>query len=116
MKMTSQRAENLVHVKQHHSKSFYKKNIFSILLFIADMADQMCNFYNFDIDQMSPKFAQRYYFVYDFCYKKISIVGSLDYAENCLKTLFLWIPNITCANFYSSFFIVFSVKSRSKDH
>ena len=59
MKMTSQRTENLVHVQQHHSKSFYKKNIFLILLFIADMAIQRCNFDNFDIGQMSPKFAQR---------------------------------------------------------
>ena len=25
MKMTSQRAENLVHIQQHHGKSFYKK-------------------------------------------------------------------------------------------
>ena len=28
MKMTSQRAENLVHVQQHHGKSFYKKIFF----------------------------------------------------------------------------------------
>ena len=59
---------------------------------MADMAIQRCNFDNFDIGQMSPKFAQRQYFVYNFCYKKISIVGSLDNAENCLKTLFLWTP------------------------
>ena len=48
----------------------------------------MCDFENFDIGQMSPKFAQRLYFIYDFCHKKICIVGSLDSAENCLKTLF----------------------------
>ena len=28
IKMTSQKAENLVHVKQHHGKSFYKKIFF----------------------------------------------------------------------------------------
>ena len=28
MKMTSQRAKNLVHVQQHHSKSFYQKIFF----------------------------------------------------------------------------------------
>ena len=28
MKMTSQRAENLVHVQQHHGKSFFKKIFF----------------------------------------------------------------------------------------
>ena len=59
MKMTSQRAENFVHVQQYHGKSFYKKIVFLILLFIADMAIQMCNFDNFDIGQMSPNFAQR---------------------------------------------------------
>ena len=59
MKMTSLRAENLVYVQQHHGKFFYEKNIFLILLFIADMAIQICNFDNFDIGQMSPKFAQR---------------------------------------------------------
>ena len=72
----------------------FTKNIFLILLFIADMAIQMCNFDNFDIGQMSQKFAQREYVVYSFCYKKISIVGTLDNAENCLKTLFLWTPVI----------------------
>ena len=70
MKMTLQRAENLVQVQQHHGtcvcdvtqtimvNHFTKKNLL-ILLFIADMAIQMCNFDNFDIGQMSPKFAQR---------------------------------------------------------
>ena len=37
MKMTSQRAENLVHVQQHRGKYFYKKNIFLILFYIANM-------------------------------------------------------------------------------
>ena len=57
MQLTLQRAENLVHGQQHHDKSFYKK-YFSILLFTADMAIQMCYFDNFDIGQMSPKLAQ----------------------------------------------------------
>ena len=57
--MISQRAENLEHVQQHHGKSFFKKNIFVILLYIANMAIQMSNFDNFDISQISPKFAQR---------------------------------------------------------
>ena len=35
------------------------KNIFLTLLDTADMAIQMSNFDNFDIGQMSPKFAQR---------------------------------------------------------
>ena len=39
VKMTFQRAKNLVHMKQHHGVSFYKKNIFHILIYIADMAD-----------------------------------------------------------------------------
>ena len=39
--------------------NIFTKNIVSVLLFIADMAIQMCNFDNFDIGQMSPKFAQR---------------------------------------------------------
>ena len=30
-----------------------------MLLYMADMAIQMSNFDNFDIGQMSPKFAQR---------------------------------------------------------
>ena len=61
MKMTSQRAENFVHAQQHLGKHFYKKiflwkqlmkNIFLLLLYIADIAD-------FDINQMPSKFAQR---------------------------------------------------------
>ena len=38
MKMTSRRAENLVHVQQHYGKSFYKKNVFLFSINIADMA------------------------------------------------------------------------------
>ena len=38
MKMTSQRAENLVHVQQHHGKHFSKKIFFLISFYIADMA------------------------------------------------------------------------------
>ena len=67
------------------------------MLFIADMAIQMCNF---DNGQMSPKFAQRLYFVYNFCYKTISLVGSLDNAENCLKTLFCGHPLLLKAKIY----------------
>ena len=63
MKMTLQRAENLVHVKQHYTVYFYQKNIFHILIYIADMAIQMSNFDNFDIDQISSKFAQRWHFI-----------------------------------------------------
>ena len=53
--MTMQRAKNLVHVRQHYGVSFYEKNIFLILIYIADMAIQMLNVDNFDIDQMSSK-------------------------------------------------------------
>ena len=59
LKMALQRAKNLVHVKQHYSVSFYKKNIFHILIYIADMAILMSNIDNFDSDQMSSNFAQR---------------------------------------------------------
>ena len=44
MKMTLQTPKNLVHVKQHYSDSFCKKNIFLILIYIADMANKMSNF------------------------------------------------------------------------
>ena len=53
----------------------------------------MSNFDNFDIDQMSSKFAQIQFFVSYFHYKKISILGSLDNAENCQKTTFFGTPN-----------------------
>ena len=58
MKITSHRAENLVHVQQHHGKCFYKKN-FLILLYIADMTIKMSNVDSFNIVQISSKFAQR---------------------------------------------------------
>ena len=59
MEMTLQRAKNLVHVKQHCGVSFCKKKILFILIYLANMAIQMSNIDNFDIDQMSSKFAQR---------------------------------------------------------
>ena len=46
------------------------------------MAIQMSNIDNFDIDQMSSKFAQRQYFVCNFFCKKNFTLGSLDDAEN----------------------------------
>ena len=58
MKLTSQRAENLVHVQQHFGKHFYKK-CFSNIAYIADMAIWISNFDNFDIHQVSSKLAQR---------------------------------------------------------
>ena len=36
-----------------------QSHCFFTLIYIADMAIQMCNINNFDIDQMSSKFAQR---------------------------------------------------------
>ena len=54
----------------------------------------MSNFDNFDIDQMSSKFAQIYFFVSYFHHRKISILGSLDNAENSQKTTFFGTPNI----------------------
>ena len=59
LKMTLQRAKNLVHVKQPYGISFYEKNIFLTLIYIADMAIQMSNIDNVDIGQMFSKFAQR---------------------------------------------------------
>ena len=38
---------------------FLRKNIFRKLIYTADMAIQMSNIDNFDIDQMSSKFAKR---------------------------------------------------------
>ena len=58
MKITPQRAENLVYVQQHHGK-----HIFLILLRIADMAIWMSNFDNFDIHLISSKLAQRWYYI-----------------------------------------------------
>ena len=85
MNKALQRAKNLAHVKQHYGVSFYEK-IF--LIYIADMAIQMSNIDNFDIDQMSSKFAQREHFVCNFYCKKISILGSLLDAENAKCLLF----------------------------
>ena len=42
----------------------------------------------FDTDQLSLKFAQRKYFFCYFYYKKKSILGSLDNAENAKRHLF----------------------------
>ena len=42
----------------------------------------MSDFDNFDIHQMSLNFAQRQYFIRNFYCKKISILGSLNDAEN----------------------------------
>ena len=39
------------------------KNIFYILINIADMANWISNFDNFDFHQISTKFAQRWHFV-----------------------------------------------------
>ena len=58
MKIILQRAKNLVHVKQHYGVSFCEKMFFN-LIHLADMAIQMSNIDNFEIDQMSSKFAQR---------------------------------------------------------
>ena len=41
----------------------------------------MFNFDNFDIIQISSKFAQRFHFVCNFNCKNFSILGSLDNAE-----------------------------------
>ena len=59
VKMTSQRAENLVYAQQHLGKHFLQKKCFQILLDIADMAIWMSKFDNFDIGQKPSKFAQR---------------------------------------------------------
>ena len=42
----------------------------------------MTNFDNLDIDEVSSKLAHRQYFVCNLYYKKNSILGSLDNAEN----------------------------------
>ena len=52
------------------------------MIHIADMAIQMSNIDNFDIDQMSSKFAQKHYFFCNLFCKKIFILGSLIDAEN----------------------------------
>ena len=45
-------------MQQHYDESFKKKNVFLFLINTADMAIQMSNFDNLNIDQMSSKFAQ----------------------------------------------------------
>ena len=52
----------------------------------------MSTFDNFDIDQMSSKFVQTYHFIYDLYDKKISILSSLNNAENVKRQLFLGHP------------------------
>ena len=44
---------------------------------------------NFDTDQISSKFAQRWHFVDNFSCKKIFILGSLNNAENAKRQFFL---------------------------
>ena len=67
---------------------------------------QMSNFDNFDIVQISSKFAQRYHFVCNFNCKIFSILSSLDNAENAWSTTFYESPNIlfwnNCGNFWRS--------------
>ena len=46
------------------------------------------NFDNFDIYQMPSKFAQRQYYICNFCCKKIYNGGSLDNAENAKRNFF----------------------------
>ena len=91
MKMTLQRAENLVHAQQHYGVSFYKRYSLS-KNHIADMAILMSDFDNFDIDQMSSNFAQRQYFVYNFHCKKNSFVSSLEDAKNAILHFFIVHP------------------------
>ena len=60
MKMTLQRTKTwvCVHCATTLWWIFLRNDIFLFLIDIADMAIQMSNFDNFDIDQMSSKFAQ----------------------------------------------------------
>ena len=60
------------------------------------MAIQMSNFDNFDIDQISSKFAQRQPFVYNFYCKKIFILGSFDNTENGKRQFFMGHPIYHC--------------------
>ena len=86
--MALQTAKNLAHVKQHYGVSFYEKNIFLTSICIADIAIQMSNIDNFDIDQMFSKFAQRLYLIWYFYCKKNFFLGSVDDAENADCLLF----------------------------
>ena len=60
----------------------FQKKIFHILIYLVDMAIWMSNFDNFDIVQISSKFAQRYHFVSNLNCKIFSILSSLDNAKN----------------------------------
>ena len=51
-KMAQQKDKNLVHIQQQYSVSFYEKNCFHILIFLADMAFLMSDFDDFDNDQI----------------------------------------------------------------
>ena len=57
------------------------KNIFLILIDIADKAIKISNYDNFDIVQMSVKLRDGN--LSTISIKKISILGNLDKAENC---------------------------------
>ena len=69
------------------------------------MAIQMLNINNFDIDRMSSKFAQRYYFFCILYCKKNFILGSLNGAENANCLLFYCPPHIKCMICTLSFYI-----------
>ena len=73
-----------------------QNKIFPIMIYVADMAILMSNFDNFDNDQISWKFAQRWYFVFYFHCKKYFILGSLDVAENSKWNLFMDHPISGC--------------------
>ena len=71
---------------------FLWKNIFLNVIYIADMANWMCHFDNFDIDQIASKLAQRWNFVHSFYCKKISVLDSFDNAKNAKRHLFFGHP------------------------
>ena len=56
------------------------------------MANWMCHFDNFDIDQIASKLAQRWNFVHSFYCKKISVLDSFDNAKNAKRHLFFGHP------------------------
>ena len=53
MKMTLQKDENLAHEQHQYGVCFCKKHFFPFMIYEADMAIFMSNFYNFDKDQLS---------------------------------------------------------------
>ena len=53
------------------------------------MANQMSNFDNFDIHQISSKLGQRWLFVCSFHCRKSFVLGSFDNAENAKRQFFL---------------------------